>query len=56
MINDVYIIFKNGTPFELVRGDLPYREARLSNWKEFFPEFTYTISDVGLDLLEQHEY
>lgn len=44
----IYIIFKDGIPFELVRGDYSFRLERLNTWIEMFPEFTYSISDVRL--------
>ena len=56
MDNDIYIVFKDGTPHELVRGDFEFRRKRVKNWQELFPEFIFSISDVGLDLLEQYEY
>lgn len=45
----IYIIFKDGFPFELVRGDYQFKMNRLNTWREMFPEFRYTISDVGLE-------
>lgn len=54
MNTDVYIIFKDGVPFELIVGDLAYREGRLNDWVELFPEHKYTLSSIGFPLLEQH--
>lgn len=56
MYNNVYIIYKGGVPLELIRGDEGFRQARLENWRELFPEHHFSISNTGLALLEQHEY
>lgn len=53
----IYIIFKDGFPFELVRGDYQFKMNRLNTWREMFPEFRYTISDVGLEgIYDQYVY
>ena len=56
MDTKIYIIFRNGIPFELVRGEFDYRMARLVSWRELSPEALFSISNVGIELLDQYEY
>lgn len=56
MESDIYIIYRDSIPWELLRGDMGWREFRLKSWEEMFPEFTWSMSSSGLDLLDQYDY
>lgn len=54
--NKYYIIFRDGVPYELISGEYEFRMGRLEMWRSFFSESTFSISEDGVDAIEQCEY